>query len=242
MKKIIVYLLIPLLVLSLAIITYIKAQPLTGISKIKNGTVKAVILGESIAVSQGASDPLTTGWNSNLEKSLLNKYSNKIEWDNKASAGELVDYCLKRATEIESTTDAVFICSGRIDRNFETPEQFSNKYTQLIYDIKSKAPGADIFCIVEPPMVSTDESLFLGIRAVIINVSAATESNVLDVWSAFPEDQVGLNQLLMDGLHPNDDGYKLMSDYIYNRLVLIIDTFKWKFPLNISKARDMNHS
>ncbi|TGE34502.1 SGNH/GDSL hydrolase family protein [Desulfosporosinus sp. Sb-LF] len=203
-----------------------KVHTLTGISKLKSGTVNAVILGESIAVSQGASDPFKTGWNSVLETSLFNTYSNKIVWDNKASSGNLIDYCLKRATEIVGTTDAVFICAGRIDRNFGTPDQFGEKYTQLIHDIKSKAPNADIFCIVEPPMVSSDESLFLGIRTAIINVCAKTGSNLLDVWSAFPQDQVALSALLKDGLHPNDTGNKLMSEYMYNRLASMINTDK----------------
>lgn len=201
-----------------------KANTLTGIRKLKRGTVNAVILGDSIAVSQGASNPFTTGWNSYLQKSLFKKYSNNIVWDNKASSGTLVDYCLTRATEIESTTDVVFICVGRNDRNFYKPYQFRKKYTQLIHIIKSKAPKADIFCIVEPPMVSLDESLFLGIRTAIINVAAKTESNLLDVWSVFPEDQVTLGTLLPDGLHPNKKGYKLMSDYMYNRLVKVINT------------------
>ena len=245
MQKIIMYLLSATLVFAIANLgnpetvwaaqrtvitaTVTKANTLTGIRKLKKlrrGTVNAVILGDSIAVSQGVSNPLTTGWNSDLKTSLSKKYSNNIVWDNKASTGTLVDYCLKRATEIESTTDAVFICIGRNDRNVYTPSQFSNKYAQLIRVIKRKAPKADIFCIVEPPMVSVDDSLFLGIRTAIMKVSAKTGSNLLDVWSVFPEDQVTLGELLPDGLHPNKKGYKLMSNYIYNRLVKVINEVK----------------
>ncbi|EGW38446.1 SGNH/GDSL hydrolase family protein [Desulfosporosinus sp. OT] len=199
-----------------------KVQTLTGISKIKRGPVNAVILGESIAVSQGASNPATTGWNSYLNTALYDKYSNKIVWDNKASAGKLIDYCLERAKEITSNTDAVFIFTGRIDRNFSTPERFSEKYTQLINEVKSKAPKADIFCIVEPPMISPDESKFLGIRKTIIDVATKNGVNLIDVWSAFPQDQVALSALLADVLHPNDTGNKLMSDFMYNRLVTVI--------------------
>jgi len=206
--------------------TVAKKQTLTGISKLKSGTVKAIILGESIAVSQGASDPSKTGWSSDLNTTLLKTYSNKIVWDNKGSSGNLIDYCFERAKEIESTTDAVFICTGRIDRNFYTPEQFSEKYIQLIHEIKSKAPNADIFCIVEPPMLSLDESLFMGIRTAIFNVSSITGSNLLDVWSAFPQDKNSLGRLLKDVIHPNDLGNKLMSDYIYNQLVTVITTDK----------------
>jgi len=201
-----------------------KANTLTGIKKLKSGRVKAVILGDSIAVSQGTSNPLTNGWNSNLKTSLFKKYSSKIVWINKASSGVTIDYCLERATEIVETTDVVFICVGRNDRNIYTPYQFSKKYTQLIMIIKSKAPNADIFCIIEPPMVSLDDSLFLSIRKAIINVSAKTGTSVLDVWSAFPKDQEALGTLLPDGLHPNKKGYKLMSDYMYPRLVQAINS------------------
>ena len=201
-----------------------KDNSLTGIRKLKRGKVNAVILGDSIAVSQGISKHQTSGWNSDLKTSLSKKYSHNIVWDNKASSGTLVDYCLERATEIESTTDAVFICVGRNDRNVYTPEQFSKKYTQLIRVIKRKAPNADIFCIVEPPMLSLDESLFLGIRRAIINVSDKTGSNLLDVWMAFPKNKDTLGELLPDGLHPNKKGYKLMSNYMYDRLVKVINS------------------
>lgn len=206
--------------------TVAKVDTLTGIQKIETGTVNAVILGDSIAVSQGATNPLRTGWTRELKRALVKKYSHRIAWDNKASSGTLVDYCLTRATEIESNTDVVFICVGRNDRNEYTPYQFSKKYELLIRVIKRKAPKADIFCIVEPPMVADDESLFLGIRAAIKSVSAKAGVNLLDVWSTFPKDQEDLDELLSDGLHPNDEGYKLMSNYIYNRLVWVVNTAK----------------
>ncbi|TGE37027.1 SGNH/GDSL hydrolase family protein [Desulfosporosinus fructosivorans] len=200
-----------------------KANPLTGIKKLEKAKVSAVILGDSIAVSQGVSNPLKNGWTKELKTSLFKKYSNNIVWDNKASSGTTIDYCLQRATEIKSTTDAVFICVGRNDRNIYTPKQFSKKYAQLIRVIKRKAPDADIFCIVEPPMVSEDESLFLGIRTAIMEVSDKTESNLLDLWSIFPREQITLDGLLSDGLHPNTRGYKLISNYMYKRLVRVIN-------------------
>lgn len=200
------------------------SKAVKGIKKLQKEPINAVILGDSIAVSQGASDPLLTGWDVDLRESLFEKYSNDILWDNKASSGTLVDYCLARAPEIEEMTDLVLICVGRNDRNYYTPSEFSRKYAQLIRLIKRKAPKADIFCIVEPPMVSADESKFYGIRKAIRKVSSDYDVNYLNVWSAFPTDQEDLSTLLMDGLHPNDEGYQLMSKYIYKRLVWAINS------------------
>jgi len=191
---------------------------LTGIRKLKEERVKAVILGDSIALSQGASNPLLNGWSKDLKKDLYSNYSNNIVWDNKALSGSLIDYCLMRATEITSSTDVVFICVGRNDRNFYEMYEFKEKYQQLINIIKGNAPDADIFCIVEPPMVSSDEHAFMGIRTAIINAATNTGSNLLDVWSVFPRDAVALDPLLTDRLHPNNDGYRLMADYMYNIL------------------------
>nr|WP_242832518.1 SGNH/GDSL hydrolase family protein [Desulfosporosinus orientis] len=199
-------------------------NPLKGIKKLQQESISAVILGDSIAVSQGASDPFIKGWDVNLKEALFKKYSNDILWDNKASSGTLVDYCLTRAPEIEDTTDLVLICVGRNDRNYYTPSEFSRKYAKLIRLIKRKAPKADIYCIVEPPMVSSDESKFYGIRKSIRNVSSDADVNYLNVWSVFPRDQDELDSLLMDGLHPNDEGYKLMSNYIYKHLVWDINS------------------
>ena len=202
--------------------TLTTSNTLKGIKKIKRDTVNAVIIGDSIALSQGASNPLTTGWDSDLNTSMFNEYSNKILWDNKASPGTIVDYCLMRAKGIKSTTDAVFVCVGRNDRGIYTPDQFSKKYTRLIHNIKRKAPNADIFCVVEPPMSSQNDSLFLGIRTTIINVSYDTGSYLLDGWDAFPKDQF-LRELLTDGLHPNDIGYEIMSRYMFHRIYWYIN-------------------
>lgn len=202
------------------------AHSLIGIKKLENNNINAVILGDSIAVSQGASNPLTTGWDSDLKTSLTKMYSHTIIWNNKASSGTLVDYCLQRAQEIDNTADVVFICVGRNDRNYYTSNQFCLKYTQLVRLIKRNAPNADIFCIVEPPMVSTDESLFKAIRTAIITVSNNNGVNLLDVWSVFPTNQTDLAAILSDGLHPKDTGYKKMSSYIYNQLVNKINTVK----------------
>ncbi|WP_088188445.1 SGNH/GDSL hydrolase family protein [Desulfosporosinus sp. FKA] len=196
---------------------------ITGIKKLKTNNINAVILGDSISVSQGASDPLTNGWNSDLNNSLSKLYGHRIIWDNKGSSGTLVDYCLQRAVEINKDTDAVFICVGRNDRNFYQPGQFSLKYTRLIRLIQKEAPQADIFCIVEPPMVSTDESLFKGIRSQIIIACNNTGADLLDVWNGFPENQTNLSGILSDGLHPLDIGYNLMASYISDQLVHIIN-------------------
>ncbi|MDQ7096308.1 SGNH/GDSL hydrolase family protein [Desulfosporosinus sp. PR] len=205
--------------------TIVSAHPLTGIKKLQTGNINAVILGDSIAVSQGASDPEATGWDSDLSDILAKLYPHKIIWDNKASSGTLVDYCLQRAEEIDSSADAVFICVGRNDRNFYTSTQFCLKYAQLVRLIKQKAPQADIFCIVEPPMVSSDESLFEGIRSAITIVCLNNNGvNLLDAWSAFPTDQTALADVLVDGLHPKDTGYRLMSNYICKQLVTKINS------------------
>ena len=205
--------------------TVTNTHSLTGILKLKNNNINAVILGDSIAASQGASNPSTTGWDSDLNQFLTKMYSHKILWINKASSGTRVDYCLQRAEEIDNTVDVIFICVGRNDRSYYTPNQFYLKYTQLIQLIKRKAPNADIFCIVEPPMVSSDESLFKGIRTTIFTVSNNNGVYLLDVWSAFPANQTALAAILSDGLHPKDTGYRQMSSYIYNHLVNLINAY-----------------
>lgn len=198
----------------------------TGIKKLKTADINAVILGDSIAVSQDASDPLTTGWDSDLNTLISRKYSHRILWNNKAKSGTLVDYCLQRAEEIDSKTDAVFICVGRNDRNFYTPGQFCLKYSDLIWMVHRKAPKADIFCIVEPPMVSSDDSSFTAIRSQIIVNAFNDQANSIDVWSDFPIKQRDLADVLSDGLHPNDAGYKIMSYSIGKKLFSIIDSGK----------------
>jgi len=234
MKKILIYLLSTILMFAIASLsmpetvlatqsTLTTSDTVEGIKKIKKDTVNAVIIGDSIAASQGASNPLTTGWDSNLNTFLFKEFSNKILWDNKARSGTTVDYCLKRAKEIKSTTDAVFVCVGRNDRRVYTPDQFSKKYTRLIHNIKRKAPNADVFCIVEPPMNFQNESLFLGIRTAIIDVSYDTGSYVLDSWGPFPKGQMFLSDLLTDGLHPNDIGYETMSKYMFRQIYWLID-------------------
>lgn len=209
------------------------------ISKIKTGVVNAVILGDSISVSQGASDPKSTGWNIDLGTKLHQKHFGYINWINLGRSGITIDYCLEKAEEITSDVDVVFICVGRNDRNIYTPDQFDEKYSLLIKNIKAINPNIEIYLIIEPPMVSLDDSVFNGIRETIFKVANKTDCITVDVWSAFPEDQVKLGLLLSDGLHPNDDGYIVMSDYISNILGGMIENNKTIVPKSLDKYKVM---
>lgn len=194
-----------------------------GIKKIKSDVIKAVVLGDSIALSARATNPSTTGWTADLDSQLKNAFPvGKIQWTILGLNGSGVDYALKRSFELAKDTDVVYICTGRNDAKGYQYAAFKSKYTELITNIKKTAPYADIICIIEPPMVSGDDTMFYATRNAILDSVQETHVLSADTWAKFPKGNSELGPFLYDGLHPNDSGYQIISKCIFDAMQINI--------------------
>ncbi|WP_434511962.1 SGNH/GDSL hydrolase family protein [Desulfitobacterium sp. AusDCA] len=211
-----------LIVFLLSVVSYTMiATPIAthGMKKIKTGVIKAVVLGDSIALSARATNPSTTGWTADLDSEIRNVFPvGKIQWTMLGLNGSGIDYALKRSSELTKDTDVVYICTGRNDAQGYLYAAFKKKYTELITTIKKTAPHADIICIIEPPMVSADDTTFTATRKAILASVQETRVLVVDTWAQFPKDNKQLGTFLYDGLHPNDSGYQIISKCIFDTM------------------------
>lgn len=108
-----------LIIFLLSVVSYTMiATPIAthGMKKIKTGVIKAVVLGDSIALSARATNPSTTGWTADLDSEIRNVFPvGKIQWTMLGLNGSGIDYALKRSSELTKDTDVVYICTGRND-------------------------------------------------------------------------------------------------------------------------------
>jgi len=204
----------------------VSATPL-GLAKIKTGstTVKALIIGDSVAESVGASNKEVSSWYTLVANDLQTKYSGTFQWNFKTQKKATIDDALKTLPEVTPDTDLVILCLGRNDWSTLTTDEFRQKYEQLLGELKVKVPDASIFLVVEPPVtkIATNNESF-PYRQVILELSQKYPLPVIDQWSAFINNPAPLSGLLADGVNPNDQGYRVFADEVlvkFNEFLLV---------------------
>ena len=93
--------------------------------------------------------------------------------------------------------------------------EFKASYDDLLVELKAANPFIDIFLVVEPPVRNTDDNnKFLPYRKIITGLGQKHDLAVIDGWSAFIDDPAPLDDLLADGVHPSDLGYRVFADAV----------------------------
>lgn len=187
-----------------------------GLAKIMDPTpVKALIIGDSIAESQGASDKNSTGWYTLVANDLHSKYPGTLQWQLKTSTSGIINDALKITPEISSDTDLIVVCLGRSDSGRLKLSAFKQRYEQLLGDLKAKCPQADIFLLTEPPVKNIwENNRYFPFCETIIGLAQKYQLHVIDEWTAFINDPTPLSALLADNVNPNDKGYRIFADAV----------------------------
>ncbi|HZK54091.1 MAG TPA: SGNH/GDSL hydrolase family protein [Desulfosporosinus sp.] len=184
-----------------------------GLAKLKDTTtVNALVLGDSVAESVGASNKDLSSWYTLVAKDLQRNYPGTLEWTFNTSDKATIDDALKTLPEITPETDLVMLCVGRNDWSTLTTDDFKLKYEQFLAEVTAKSPDAEVFLVVEPPVkdVAMNNQTF-PYRRVILDISKEHQLPVIDAWTVFIEDPTPLNGLLFDGVNPNDTGYSILA-------------------------------
>lgn len=189
-----------------------------GLSKIlESGELHGIILGDSLASSEGASNKNTSSWYSRVAEDLKSKYPGTTEWNFITGKQFTANNILARLPELGTEYDVVLISLGRSDSRLLSLEEFRQKYGMIIKELQSKLPHADIYLIVEPPVQNVaDNNQFFPYREIIHNLGKEYQLPVVDQWQAFIEDPAPLASLLVDGVHPNDAGYRIFAKTVIN--------------------------
>lgn len=184
-----------------------------GLAKLKSAeTVKALVLGDSVAESVGASKKEISSWYTLVNKDLQITYPGTFEWTFITSDKATIDDALKTLPEMTPETDVIVLCVGRNDWTTLTTEDFKLKYEQFLAEVTVKSPNAELFLVVEPPVnsLATNNKSF-PYRQVILDLGKDHQLPVIDAWTVFIEDPTPLDGLLFDGVNPNDQGYKILA-------------------------------
>lgn len=188
-----------------------------GLMKLKESTpVQALILGDSIGDSYGASNPDSSSWYTLVASDLKGKYPGTLQWHFQTKAGSTVNDALSYVPEVTPDTDLIVLCVGRSDSSRMTLTEFQQKYDQLLVKLKAKNPHADLFVVAEPPVKNnTLENIqYSPYRDAILTLAQKYQLHAIDMWTAFIQDPAPLASLLSDGVNPNDKGYRIFADEV----------------------------
>lgn len=190
-----------------------------GLAKLKEATtVNALILGDSVAESVGASNKDLSSWYTLVSNDLKGKYPGSLQWAFQTTGNATMTEALDALTEATPKTDLVIVCVGRNDWATLTTDAFKQKYEQFLAELNFKSPDADLFLVVEPPVKDIAmNNLTFPYRQVILDISKEHQLPVIDAWTVFIKDPMPLNGLLIDGVNPNDTGYKILADEVVRK-------------------------
>lgn len=190
-----------------------------GLAKLIEPTaVRALVFGDAVAESLGASNKEQTSWYTLVANNLQSKYPGTLQWHFKTTTRGTINDALTYIPEVTQDTGLIVLCLGRNDRTTLTTEDFRRKYEQLLAELKIKSPDASVFLVVEPPVksIATNNKSF-PYRQVIIDLGQKHQLPVIDAWSAFINDSTPLSDLLADGVNPNDKGYRVFADEVLKK-------------------------
>ena len=124
---------------------------------------------------------------------------------------------------IDKKTDIIFILGGRNimgntgDKSDTTQETFYGAYKILIEYLKENYPNTKI--ILGTPLQSTSDNEILAERAnAVKSLGEMYNLNVIDLYNNSGITSENANNYLIDGTHPNHEGYKLIAEYMVKEL------------------------
>eukprot|EP00727_Mastigamoeba_balamuthi_P001539 m51a1_g11382 putative xylanase (249) ;mRNA; r:3489-4466 len=129
-----------------------------------------------------------------------------------------------RATEaFASRPDVVVVMLGTNDAYAGYSEQaFREAYATLVAELRALVPSPQVLLCVPPPLYRRQ-----GERATVINerfpvvvpqIAKASGAGVVDVFNALGGRDLGRQQLFSDGLHPNEEGNKVIAQTVFEAL------------------------
>jgi len=190
-----------------------------GLAKLIEPTpVHALVFGDAVAGSLGASNKDLTSWTTLVANKLQSKYPGTLQWQFKTTDQGMINDALTYAPEVTQDTDLIILCFGRNDWATLTTDDFRQKYEQLLSELKLKSPNGNVFLVLEPPVKSiTTNNKSFPYRQVIMDLGQKYQLPVINEWSAFINHPTPLSGLLADDVNPNDQGYRVFADEVLKK-------------------------
>ncbi|WP_332695591.1 GDSL-type esterase/lipase family protein [Halalkalibacter lacteus] len=183
-------------------------------NRLENGQdVRFLVIGDSIGHSTGVSN-LENSWTELISNSFENEFNVRPTIDLLTKGGsDSFDGLLElNKFETEDNYDLVFLVYGQNDQKLIESDQFSNTYEKLVNNVIVKFPTADVVTITESHVENET------IRNAIANISADYGLLHIDTYPPVQEVEQSGTPLADDGVHPNDKGYEIYANLIFDSL------------------------
>ena len=158
-----------------------------------------------------------------LQALLQAQYSSQtITVSNAGIDGELaMDGVVRLAETITPNDDLVILLEGVNDTNDDIPTSSIINALESMVQISQASGKEVILCTLTPVFPNAnghykaDPIKVEEINAQIPSIAASKGAILVDMHAAFGTD----TSLMSDGLHPNDAGYQLMAEVLFNAIV-----------------------
>lgn len=185
------------------------------ISKLEAGKqVTIVVFGDSITLGYGATDNYPNMWANQLKQ----KYSDAIiKMVNSGVSGNTADDGLMRLKKdvIEHQPDLVTIAFGLNDlKKGWTKQEFKTNLKKIIEEIENQTQAEILLMTTSVVNVMFFTQYISPFNAVIKEVSKEYKIGLVDINNAWKKriKKTPLNTLLIDGIHPNEEGHKIFVE------------------------------
>ncbi len=169
--------------------------------------VNILVVGDSIGAGTGSSDS-NHNWSALLKNEITATYGSLVTLTNVSMGGNAsyAGYVRTLALDDNNNYDLVVLCYGQNDME----ENFSLYYEALVRAIKNRYPKASLLAILE----SSQKEYSMKMQA-IQDIASHYSIPVVDTIAPF---QMNYESLTGDGVHPNDDGYKVYCETAMNTI------------------------
>lgn len=203
----------------------------------------SLVSGGELRMHQGHESTITGGWVTRLQSMLDDSYPGEYETINMGVSGATalgVQSQLPNAIDLGPSM--VLMQVGGNDfrgsysaESFESKlERFQLQVEQIVEDILEDSPMTAVYIIGYPtnlkqyaeesyPFLNYDEQEVLDDRFrkfndILAMIAEKHGVNFVDILSHWPDDVEDQWQLSADGIHPDDDGYDLITTVVYNAI------------------------
>jgi hypothetical protein len=201
--------------------------------KLKEGRpISILIIGDDIGESDGST--AGNGWIDQLTNKLYATYKSTVTVTKITQSGSnivrsWIEYNSmvnnNKQSGVSSNFDCVFICDGKDYQSIDELKQFHMFYENLIVRLIKNDPKAEIFPMIESS-IKTDNGFTVDIKELADHYGL----DLIDTRTAFNQPGKNYSDLSKDGIHPNDDGYTLYAEEMYNVI-----------SGNVSKNKSINY-
>ena len=168
--------------------------------------VNVLIVGDSIGAGNGCSD-YANAWPSLIEQHIESQYGSEVTMTNISMGGEssLAGYARMLELPNDVYYDLIFVCYGQND----SEENFEIYYEALLREALKLYPDCAIISIQEHP-----QREYTNKMNSILKLANYYRIPVVDTIQPFQEHSGGYDSLVVDGTHPNDEGYTIFANAV----------------------------